>query len=187
MKIGIDLDGTVADNLELLVETLNHHCGKTLVGEEIRQYNLCKTYCITEEEFIKLMASKEEEIIVKSPLIPRAQEYIQKLVDKGWQVHIITARHPKYSQATRRWLRGKNIPYNGLHLLNSHNKLKICRELGVKMMVEDNVHNAYQLEEGGVPTILYEAPHNRCWPWSGIRCKNWGEIYRAIIQQDSQK
>jgi len=182
VRIGIDLDGTIADNLKLLVDTLNEHCGKNLVGEEIRQYNLCKTYCISESEFIDLMAAKEEEIIVKSPVIPCADNYIQQLVNEGWQVHIITARHPRYRSVTEKWLQDKGIPYSGLHLLNSHHKLAICQELGVSLMVEDNVHNAYQLDEGGVKVILFDAPHNRFWPWNGARCKTWREIYQRIKQ-----
>ena len=183
MNIGIDLDGTVADNLELLVETLNQHCGKRLVGDEIRQYDLCKTYCISEEEIIELMETREEEIIVQSPVVPMAREYIEKLAGQGWQIHIITARHPRYHEVTRRWLEKNDISFCGLHLLNSHNKLQICRNLAVKMMVEDNIHNAYQLKAGGIPTILYEAPHNRHWSWQGIRCKTWREIYQTILTE----
>lgn len=180
MRIGIDLDGTIADNLELLVETFNRHCGKTLKSDEIHQYSICKVYDICEEEFIQLMNKKEEEIIQKSPLIPYARENILQLVKDGWQVHIITARNPRYDSVTEKWLRDKGIPYSGLHLLNSHNKVDICKELKIKLMIEDNVHNAYQLENGGVPVILYEAPHNRLWPWKGIRCKSWNDIYASI-------
>ncbi|SHF18769.1 5' nucleotidase, NT5C type [Desulforamulus putei] len=180
MKIGIDLDGTIADNLELLVETLNCHCGKTLKGDEIYQYNLCKVYDISEDEFIALMDKKEEEIIQKSPVIPFARENIHRLVKDGWQVHIITARNPRYSAVTEKWLREHDIPYSGLHLLNSHHKVDICRELQVEFMIEDNVHNAYWLADGGIRVILYEAPHNRLWPWQGVRCNSWNDIYSSI-------
>ncbi|ABO51422.1 conserved hypothetical protein [Desulforamulus reducens MI-1] len=180
MRIGIDLDGTIADNLELLVQTMNHYCSKDLCGEEIYQYNLCEVYNIKEEQFIQLMEEKEEEIIIKSPIISFASESIHKLVLEGWEVHIITARSPRYQGATEKWLQEKEIPFTGLHLLDSHNKLEICQQLGVKLMVEDNIHNAYQLNGGGIPIILFDAPHNRHWPWQGIRCKSWQEIYSFV-------
>ena len=180
MRIGIDLDGTVADNFDLLVDTFNAHCSKSLQGKDIMQYSLCKTYNISEQEFNKLMDQKEEGIITSSPLIPLAQEKINQLVEEGWEVHIITARNPKYKAITETWLQNKGIPYTGLHLLNSHDKLDLCRELEVRCMIEDNIHNAYQLADGGVNVILYEAPHNQCWPWQGIRCRSWTEIYQSI-------
>ncbi|MEW6697783.1 MAG: 5' nucleotidase, NT5C type [Bacillota bacterium] len=186
MKIGIDLDGTIADNLEILVETFNHHCGKALKGDEIYQYSICKVYDICEDEFIAVMDQKEEEIIKNSPVIPYARENICRLVKDGWQVHIITARNPRYSTVTEKWLRQQGIPYSGLHLLNSHHKVEICRDLKVELMIEDNVHNAYQLADGGIPVILYEAPHNRHWPWQGIRCTSWHDIY-ASIQKAANK
>lgn len=183
MKIGIDLDGTVADNFDLLVETFNGYCGKSLQGKDIKQYSLCKTYNITEQEFNDLMDQKEEGIIMASPLIPFVREKIHQLVKDGWEVHIITARHPKYKNITESWLQNKGIPYSGLHLLNSHDKLSLCKELKVRCMIEDNVHNAYQLADGGVNVILFEAPHNQCWPWQGIRCCSWEEIYHNITNQ----
>lgn len=183
MKIGLDLDGTIADNLELLVETMNRYCGKSLRGEDINQYSLCKVYNISQEQFFQLMAEKEEGIIKSSPVIPLARENIHKLVQQGWEVHIITARNPRYQEATEKWLRDYDIPYSQLHLLNSHNKLAVCQDLKIRLMVEDNIHNAYQLDEGGIPVILFEAHHNRYWPWQGIRCTSWQDIYQLINQR----
>lgn len=183
MKIGIDLDGTIADNLNLLVDTLNLHCGKALVGDEIYQYNLCKVYSISEAEFFSLMSEREEEIITTSPVIPFARRNIQQLVKEGWQVHIITARNPRYSNVTEKWLRQQNIPYSGLHLLDSHDKLEVCKELGVRLMIEDNIHNSYQLANDGINVILFNAPHNRFWPWKGIRCRSWNQIYKSVNRQ----
>ncbi len=183
LRIGIDLDGTVADNFDLLVDTFNAYCGKSLQGKDIKQYSLCKAYSISEQEFNELMDQKEERIITTSPLIPLAREKISQLVKEGWEVHIITARHPKYKVITENWLQKKGIPYTGLHLLNSHDKLDLCRELEVRCMVEDNIHNAYQLDDGGVNVILFEAPHNECWPWQGIRCHSWAEIYQTIASR----
>lgn len=180
MRIGIDLDGTVADNLELLVETMNRYSGKTICGEDIRQYSLCKTYNITPAEFFTLMEQEEPIIIQKSPEIPGARENLVRLVEEGWELHFITARNPNYRQITENWLREKQIPYHQLHLLNSHDKLEVCRELNVQCMVEDNINNAYQLSEGGVEVILFEAPHNRHWDWKGIRCETWDDIYASI-------
>ena len=183
MRIGIDLDGTIADNLDLLVEAMNNHCGKNLCGQEIEQYSLCKTYNIGEAEFFQLMSIEEPKIIEKSPLIPSAQENIVKLEQDGWEIHIITARNPSYREITEKWLREKGIPYHELHMLNSHNKLAICQELNVEFMIEDNVHNAYTLSEGGIKVLLYGAPHNRLWDWNGIRCNTWQELHNIITKE----
>ncbi len=182
INIGVDLDGTVADNLPLLTETLNAHCGKELRCEDITQYDLCGLYGLSEAEFYSLMGTKEQEIISRCTLIPQAREYLEFLVRDGYEVHIITARHPGYKQITERWLKEKGVPYSGLHLLNSHDKLDTCRDLGISLMVEDNVHNAIQLEQGGVRTILYTAPHNRDWPWNGLRCLTWQDIYLTLLR-----
>lgn len=183
MKLGVDLDGTVADNLDLLVEAMNKYCSKNLCGQEIHQYNLCKTYNISEKDFISLMVTEEPNIIKKSPLIPFAKEKLLRLYQDGWQIHIITARNPGYREITEQWLGQMGVPYHELHLLNSHDKLAICQQLKVEFMVEDNVHNAYNLSEGGIEVLLYDAPHNRHWSWEGIRCKNWHEVYNSITKE----
>jgi hypothetical protein len=180
MIIGCDLDGTICDNLPLMIEELNNFTGQVVNINEIKDYNVTKVYDITKEQFWQLMREREADIIKKSAVIADADRYLQQLTGEH-QLHIITARHEMHEQGTRRWLDKYQIPYHGLHLLNSHDKVAICKELAVDVMVEDNYNNAIQLANAGIKVILFNAPHNLNWPWSGMRCANWDEVYNQLL------
>ncbi|WP_031517976.1 5' nucleotidase, NT5C type [Desulfofalx alkaliphila] len=180
MIIGCDLDGTICDNLPLLVDALNRYTGQKILPDNIPEYDVCKVYKITREEFNQLMSQVELNMIEGSPLIPGADKYLRLLAAAKHQINIITARSPIYEEATRRWLNRHNLPYRGLYLLNSHDKVDICKQLGVDLVVEDNYHNAVQLSKAGFDVILFDAPHNLNWPWEGRRCGRWEEVYRYI-------
>lgn len=180
MIIGCDLDGTICDNLPLLIEELNNFTGQAVKLTDIKDYDITKTYDITREQFIQLMNEREAGIIEKSPVITDADRYLQQLA-LGNQVHIITARSEVHELDTRLWLDRYQFPFHGLHLLNSHDKVATCKELAVDVMVEDNYHNAVQLAAAGINVILFDAPHNLHWPWSGKRCSHWEEVYSLLI------
>lgn len=181
MIIGCDLDGTICDNLGLLVDDLNKHTGKNIEIDCIPEYDVCKVYDITREEFVQLMIKYEPQMIANSPLIPKADVFLKKLAEANHEIHVITARNPIYEEATRVWLDKYGIPYHGVHLLNSHDKVATCKELKVDIVVEDNYHNAIQLAEAGFEVILFNAPHNLNWPWHGKRCTHWEEVYHYMI------
>ncbi len=179
MIIGCDLDGTICDNLPLLVDCLNKYTGKNITLEDIRQYDVTKTFPITRKQFISLMSEAEAEIITKAPLIKEADKYLQQLAGEH-QIHIITARNPRLKELTAAWLKKYQLPYHGLHLLNSHDKVAICQKLAVDVIIEDNYHNALQLSAAGFKVILFNAPHNKHSPWVGPRCSSWREVYQTI-------
>ncbi|MBM7855330.1 putative HAD superfamily protein [Desulfohalotomaculum tongense] len=180
MIIGCDLDGTICDNLPLLVDELNRFTGENIAMDDISEYDVTKVYNITREDFIQLMKEKEEKIIKKSPLIPGADKYLKKLAGENHRIHIITARSPVLKEITSAWLNRCQIPYHGLHLLNSHDKVEICQRLAVDVMVEDNYNNAVQLAAAGIRVILFAAPHNQKWRWPGERCVWWRDIYKLL-------
>lgn len=180
MIIGCDLDGTICDNLPLLIEELNRYTGQNIGINDIKDYDVTKVFDITREQFIQLMNEREADIIAKAPVIEDAHSYLKKLANDH-QVHIITARSEIYESITRHWLDRHQIPYHGLHLLNSHDKLASCKELAVDVMVEDNYYNAVQLAAAGIDVILFDAPHNLNRPWPGKRCSHWKELYQHII------
>ncbi|MEG6616590.1 hypothetical protein V6C27_09210 [Peptococcaceae bacterium 1198_IL3148] len=180
MIIGCDLDGTICDNLPLLIEELNNFTGQVININDIKDYDVTKVYDLTREQFTQLMQQREANIIEKSPEIAGAARYFKQLVNEH-QLHIITARNQMHEFCTRRWLEKHQFPYHGLHLLNSHDKVDICKELVVDVMVEDNYHNAVQLAAAGIEVILFNAPHNLHWPWPGKRCGNWDEIYSQLL------
>lgn len=179
MIIGCDLDGTICDNLPLLVDALNKFTGQNTALSDIKRYDVTKIYPITREQFIDLMNQTEAEIIARSPLIKEADKYLNRLA-AAHRIHIITARHPGLKDATAAWLKKYRLRYHGLHLLNSHDKAAACRRLAVDVMVEDNYRTALKLAEAGINVILFDAPHNTGRPWPGTRCSTWREVYQAV-------
>ncbi|MBO8137076.1 MAG: hypothetical protein H0Z40_02915 [Desulfotomaculum sp.] len=183
MIIGCDLDGIICDNLLLLIEELNTYTGEQIKINDVTDYDVTRIYNITREQFIQLMKEREEDICDKSPLMPGADKYLQKLASQGHQIHIITARSPRLGKITIKWLKRHKIPFHQLHMLNSHDKVETCQQLKVDVMVEDNYNNAVQLAEAGIKVILFNAPHNLKWKWTGPRCDNWNDLYKLLTDR----
>lgn len=184
MRIGVDIDGVVADTFPLLVRELNAYFQVNLALQDIYDYNIFKVYGLNEGEMLAFLHDREQALMEGPALKDGAGEYLGILSQKH-NIYLVSARYEKYRSQTEKWLQKHAIPYHDLILLGSHDKREVCRQISVAVFIEDSLKNAHQLSSCGVPVLLFDAPYNQGkLPSLVRRCSSWEEIFQVLEQGD---
>jgi len=182
MRIGVDIDGVIADTFPLLVRELNEYFKTDLALQDINDYNIFKVYGLTEAEMLKFLKDKEPALMEGPALKNGAAEYLRALSQKH-TIYLVSARYEKYRPQTEKWLQKHAIPYHVLILLGTHDKREVCNRMAVDVFIEDSLKNVHQLSSCGIPVLLFDAPYNQGeLPPLVRRCSSWEEIF-ALIEQ----
>ncbi len=183
MRIGVDIDGVLANSLPLWVTELNKFFNKNKQLEEIHLYDIHKTYGVSFNELKLFLKSKGRFLMSEPAPITGSSYYLSKL-KQHHEICIITARDNRYYQETYDWLKKNNLPYDELMLLGSHEKMEFCLEKDLKVLVEDTLEIGIKVSAAGIPVLLMDAPYNRGeLPELVYRKHSWEEIYRTIAAE----
>ncbi len=184
MRIGVDIDGVIADTFVLLVRELNNYFQADLALQDINDYNIFKVYGLSDADMFKFLREKEEALMEGPALKDGAAQCLSMLAQKH-AIFLVSARNEKYRPQTEKWLRKHAIPYHGLILLGSHDKREACSRISVDLFIEDSLKNAHQISSCGVPVLLLDAPYNQGQlPPLVRRCSSWEEIFEVIERGD---
>ncbi len=180
-KIGIDIDGVVADSQPVIIEKLNRHFGSNYTREDFINFKPREMFGLTRDAFDRFIMARELEIILEVVPVPGAAETIREL-GENHKIHLISARTPAYAGQTAEWLDRHGIVYDGLSLLGQHDKRGACMDFCVDIFIEDNKKNALQISSCGVPVLLMDATYNRGkLPGLVTRVRSWREIKEHIV------
>lgn len=183
MRIGVDIDGVLADSMSQWVKELNSYFKKDKSLHQIQLQEICHIYDITEEELIGFLYERGRLLMTSPQPLTGASYYLNQLKKKH-EIFIITARNEKYGRETRDWLNKNNLPYDELLLLGSHDKREACLNKELDVMIEDTYRISIEISEVGVPVLLMDAPYNQGdLPERVYRVHSWQEIYRTITDE----
>lgn len=186
MRIGVDIDGVLADSLPLWVKELNRYFNKNKRVEEIRLFDICETYDITAGELGKFLDLKGGFLMSEPSPVTGAPHYLSR-IKQHHDIYIVTAREVRYERETRGWLERHGMPYNELLLLGSHDKREACLGRNLSVLVEDTLEISLEVSSVGVPVLLMDAPYNQGeLPKTVYRKGSWDEIYRMILEEYHQ-
>ena len=193
MKIGIDIDGVLTD-----VERWQLDYGSKFYYERYQKeivdfegYDTNQIFNVDDkldEEFWREYF-KEYSLNVEARKF--ANEVIDKLKQDGHQIYIITARGSFLShsadvmsieenqQIVLNWLKNNHINYDKI-IFSPEDKLDICKENNIDLMIEDKVDNINKISKI-IPVICFHAGYNKdCKNSNIIRCYSWYDIYSKI-------
>ncbi len=172
-----DADDTIEELSFHWIEELNRKHHKTVKKEDIKTWDMLSAYPdLTEEEVFAPIHRKEfwDQI---TP-IENSGYYLQKLLEDGHDLYIVTATNYKTSDAKVAkllelfpFLKDKNI-------IVSHNKQLIQGDV----LIDDGVHN---LLNGNYAKLLFHQPNNAAFDeksYDITRVFSWEEIYETICQ-----
>ena len=193
MRIGIDIDGVLTD-----VERWQLDYGSKFYYERYQKeivnfegYDTNQIFNVDDkldEEFWREYF-KEYSLNVEARKF--ANEVIDKLKQDGHQIYIITARGSFLShsadvmsieenqQIVLNWLKNNHINYDKI-IFSPEDKLDICKENNIDLMIEDKVDNINKISKI-IPVICFHAGYNKdCKNSNIIRCYSWYDIYSKI-------
>ncbi len=174
--IGIDIDGVVANSQPVIIAKLNKYFGTGYTLADFANFRPKKMFGINRAQLDKLIMTWELEIIQEAAPYPGAVPGINELAG-DFEIHLISARSPKYLDQTAAWLKSHEIPFSRLKLLGQHDKRRACLDLGVDLFIEDSKKNAIQVSSCGIPVLLMNATYNRGrLPGMVTRVFSWNEI-----------
>jgi uncharacterized HAD superfamily protein len=163
-RLGIDLDGVIAEFVESYVEFINKVKGTCFTKEQAHQsWNFTDSLGLSNEEekyFMKSFINSGRFKLLK--VLEQAKESIIEL-SSFYRLFAVTSRPNDYWLDTNVWMRKHFGPYfHGVIFLTSgKSKGEVCREYGIRALIEDSEKHALSAVNNGVFVFLIDYPHNR--------------------------
>lgn len=188
IKIGIDLDDVIFEFAKEYFKLVERKYGEKKEFSEITTYSFWEILNITKEQSIDLAYEiYNSEMFSSLELVENVKENLEQMFE-NMEIYFITSRDKSTEEKTRKNLElnfpGKefNIIFSGDFFGGNKTKSEICEELGVKLMIEDNLTYAKSCADKGVKCILLNKPWNQenLEHDNIIRVENWNEILKEI-------
>ena len=190
MRIGINVDGVLTD-----IERWQLDYGsKYFLSNHNREianhkgYEAMAIFNVEAESEINFWNKYLKLYVTKEPPRPFASEIIKKLKKEGYEIYIITARSfttedTKEGKLMRklllRWLKRNGIAYDKI-LFTKNDKLEVCLENKIDLMVEDKPENIIAIASK-IPVICFHSNYNEEVTGKNItRCYSWYDVYVKI-------
>ena len=164
MRIGIDIDDTLTDVKEELIEAGEKYArslGKDIkVDKNFEDKNnngnkWQEMFQFNYEELKYFLKDIQESITNKAKPRENVVEIINKLKNDGNEIIIITARDSEFHddpyKYSKDWLDKNNIYYDKL-VVNARNKEDACIEEKIDLFIDDSKSNCLNVKKAGIKT-----------------------------------
>jgi uncharacterized HAD superfamily protein len=184
MRIGLDVDDTIADTSSIVIEYAllfdkEYKEGKGIVDPEIRTLIGKFDWTLDDKyNFWKLYA-KDMAINVKPKV--DCKEVLTKLKEEGNEIYIVTYRTKERFEypyeLTEEWLKKEGIPYDVL-IADSGPKGIVCKENNIDVLIDDGINHCTDALNNGIRALLFESKYNKIYDIE--RVLNWKEVYEKL-------
>ena len=195
MKIGLDVDGVLADSMPIVNDFYNRRFGSNFKLFDYQYYDLEKTWGGTKQNAAKII-----EYLFFSPywnLVPPV-DYSQEGIDiisKENNLIAITSRPISIHEKTQRFIKEyfgdkiREIVSTGQYasLATNISKSDICISRGIELLIEDCFEVALDCAQKGISVFLLDYPWNQLNGFSANslpdnfhRVSNWKEIMEKL-------
>ena len=196
MRIGIDIDGVLTDiekwQLDYGSKFYYENYNKEIINPKGYETNEIFNSDIECDDQFWNKYFKDYSINVEVRKF--ADEVISKLKQDAYEIYIITARGSFLShsanimtkeeneQIVKQWLNKNNIYYDDI-IFSPEDKLDICINNNIDIMIEDKVYNIDKISTK-IPVICFNAGYNEICKGNNIyRAYSWYDIYNIIINK----
>lgn len=188
--IAIDIDEVTADFISYFIYFHNLMYKTEITKEKVYDYYLHQVFDIDKDEMrVRFLEFQSFHLLERILPVEGAIEGIKKLAKRGYEIHFVTARPQTIEKETLTWFRKNfknfDFPIHFTHADSSQPKKKkseICKEIGTKILIDDNLYFGYECAENGITVYLMDAPWNQrdSLPENIIRVKSWKDILEKI-------
>jgi len=193
-RVYVDFDDVLCETARGLSALLEAEFGKQVAYEEIRWFDLGRSFGLTADDLERLMrtAHRAENLASLRP-VPGARAVLSQWRAQGCEVCIVTGRPPETADASREWLFRHDMPYDRLVFVDKYRRLPAGPELvtldelarmGFALAIDDApAMLQFLVEATPVPVVVYDRPWNAEFPAAPggpgkrvRRCHSWAEI-----------
>ena len=194
MIIGLDLDGVIVDSETsfrvyeeiFAIEDLNN---SKIINFEEPKYQ--ERYDWTKEEQDRFNQKYLQKAAKESNFMPGFLTIYNKLKAQGFEFVLITARGRFIEEMKNdaiRFLNDNNIVFDKC-FWNVHDKLEICKNENIDVMIDDDHRIIKQLSDAKIHTLYFRDTNLKKLEESDYihEVNNWGDIYRYFTKESEVK
>lgn len=176
MVIACDIDDTLCNLQEVVINLFNERFGSHYTLKDFTEYDIMNVLP-TQDAIVMRDIYGETGLYDKVKPVPGAQEALEKLINLGHQVYLVTAAIPKTYGEKVAFI-NRYFPFiDDGHIVSMKHKWMFKADV----MIEDNVSTL--LTKPSYHRVLMDKPWNRNvndWAYGIHRCHNWNEIVAAV-------
>src|SRR5690554_780689 len=125
MRIGIDIDGVLADVLHTWIKEMNHYFKQNKRPEDIFAYRFEEVYQVSWQAMDHFFRTNQELLLTNLEPVEHAQITLDML-SKDHTIYLITARPEEFKDLTTSWLKKHQIYYHEIIFTNFQDKAEYC-------------------------------------------------------------
>ena len=178
MNIAIDIDSTLHHYWDQLSDAAQRRFGIALPYEEQVTWGI--TRLRPEQVRACVEETHSERRVLAAEPYPGAVEAVRAWHAERHFIHITSHRSTASHDATERWLRQIELPYDELYC--SYDKVRRCREIGIDVLIDDSPVNLEAALDAGMIAATIVHPWNRdlCETEDVICGADWNELARNL-------
>lgn len=182
MRIGLDIDNVLNDfDRKVLTEYKKFTNNKTLKYADIDWRS---------EEISTFLNNNMEEISLKLPLRRNTKYYMDKLLEDGHELILITHRvYPHYNnpyEVTTKWLEKHKINYSKLVMSKNSNKSEECKKYSIDIMIDDRVSQCEKMIDDGINCYVMLTKYNRSKAKKMKSFSSWKNLYEGLTSYEKK-
>lgn len=185
MRIGIDIDDTISNTFELLVEAALEYDKLFYGGKGFKNENAFKfdeMFYWTKDMAYRFLTERLETVMKKASIKSSVKNVVEKLKNEGNEIIIVTARSNKYYNnpyaLSKKWLDDNNVLYDEI-LVGCHNKGLVCLNNNIDLLIDDLPANCMSAKLYNIDTLLFDNKYNQN-ETRFKRVSSWDEIYNLL-------
>lgn len=193
MKIYIDFDDVICETAKYFTYLAKDMFGIDLPYEKVMFFNLQKAFNLNDEQYDELLtAGHLPENLLAFEETEGAAEIINKWLDEGHDVSVITGRPFNSYEPSRQWLDTHGLERVPMFCVDKYGRENFTRDFSFSMTLEDmyNMDFDFAVEDSpsafkhilhfaNCSTAVFDRPWNRGAEFpneSFVRCAGWKEI-----------
>ena len=197
MNIYVDFDDCLCETARYFSDLAAELFGVNVPYEQIKYFNLQKSFSLTDEEYDKMMIKGHRpEVLLSYKETPGAVETINGWLNKGHDVKIITGRPFSAFEASREWLNQHGLEGLELFCLNKYGRDNFLKGSTFSLELEDyyKMHFDYAVEDSphafkffnhlpDLKVLVFDRPWNQDCQFPNQnykRCLNWKQISEIV-------
>jgi len=190
MRIGIDIDDTIANTFDLVAKYALQYTRENInpnfeisnnPGKNITVLPYKEMFGWTDEQDENFWEENRfGDYLLEIKIKEDAANVIGKLYEDN-EIHIITARSPEKLgeeavDLTKKWLEMNNIKYHHLYM-SAEEKIGICLENKIDLFIDDAYHHCKKMSENNIKAFMMSSEMNKGIEDDSICVvHNWKEI-----------
>ena len=194
MNIGIDIDNVISNFDESFGLACLEYDKAKLRGSGVvnfRAQTMFETFDWSEDELIEFLSKHCEDIAKNLDIKWNCKKYIDKLLEDGHNVYLITHRAaPCYNsprKTTRDWLKKFDVKYTKLIFSQDADKTKECLNNNIDVMIDDRLDQCRIMSANGIRCFVmltkYNYLHVKGFPY----VYTWEDVYKTIKNIEDER